>query len=67
MNQTSADQQIVPVDSQIDPEVISFRAQFDQKYPLEELVQEGSRGIFQTGNDAEGDTSIAIHDHRQEK
>lgn len=67
MNQTWAAQQILPVDSQFDPEMISIRAQLDQKYPLDELVREGSGGIFKAGNVVEGDASIAVHDHRQGK
>lgn len=67
MNQTKTDRQAVPVDTQLDPEVISFRAQFDQKSPLDELVREGARRMLQSAIDAEVDAFIALHDHRRDE
>jgi putative transposase len=67
MNQTKTDRQAVPVDTQLDPEVISFRAQFDQKSPLDELVREGARRMLQSAIDAEVDAFIALHDHRRDQ
>jgi len=43
MTKTKTDRPEVPVDDQLDPEVISFRAQFDQRSPLDEIVREGAR------------------------
>ncbi len=67
MNQTKTDRLAVPVDTQIDPEVISFRAQFDQKSPLDELVREGARRMLQSAIDAEVDAFTALHDHRRDE
>ena len=67
MNQTKTDRLAVPVDTQLDPEVISFRAQFDQKSPLDELVREGARRMLQSAIDAEVDAFIALHDHRRDE
>ena len=64
MNKTKADRQDVPVDQQIDPEVVSFRAQFDQKSPLDEIVREGARRMLQSAIDAEVDNFIASHADR---
>jgi len=43
----------MPVDNRLDPEVISFRAQFDGKSPLDEIVREGARRMLQSAIDAE--------------
>ena len=43
MIQTKTDRHALPVDEALDPEVISFRAQFDQRSPLDEIVREGAR------------------------
>ncbi|TWU45122.1 hypothetical protein Q31b_02930 [Novipirellula aureliae] len=43
MNQVKTERTALPVDESLDPEVISFRAQFDEKSPLDELVREGAR------------------------
>ena len=67
MNQTKTDRQAVPVDQPLDPEVVSFRAQFDQKSPLDELVREGARRMLQAAIDAEVEAFIAVHDHRRDQ
>ncbi|WP_372725745.1 transposase, partial [Novipirellula sp.] len=51
---------------QLDPEVISFRAQFDQKSPLDEIVREGARRMLQSAIDAEVDAFIEIHENRRD-
>ncbi len=65
MNQTKTDRQVTPVDDQLDPEVISFRAQFDQKSPLDELVREGARRMLQSAIDAEVEAFVAMHQDRR--
>lgn len=67
MNKTKTDRHAVPVDEQLDPEVVSFRAQFDQKSPLDELVREGARRMLQSAIDAEVDTFIAQHGDRTDE
>lgn len=67
MNQTKTDQQTVPVDQELDPEVISFRAQFDEKSPLDELVREGARRMLQSAIDAEVKAFIEQHDDRRDE
>ena len=66
MKQIKTDRPVVPVDQQLDPEVISFRAQFDQKSPLDELVREGARRMLQSAIDAEVEAFIAMHDQRRD-
>jgi transposase-like protein len=61
MNKTKTDRHTAPVDQPLDPEVVSFRAQFDQKSPLDELVREGARRMLQSAIDAEVDAFIAQH------
>jgi putative transposase len=65
MIQTKTDRQVTPVDDQLNPEVISFRAQFDQKSPLDELVREGARRMLQAAIDAEVEAFVAMHQDRR--
>ncbi len=67
MNQTKADGRLTPVDQPLDPEVISFRAQFDERSPLDELVREGARRMLQSAINAEVDAFIELHDHRRDE
>ena len=67
MNQTKTDRTEVPVDQPLDPEVISFRAQFDQRSPLDEIIREGARRMLQTAVDAEVDAFIARHADRTDE
>lgn len=67
MNKTKTDRHAVPVDEQLDPEVVSFRDQFDQKSPLDELVREGARRMLQSAIDAEVDAFIAQHRDRTDE
>lgn len=61
MNKVKTDRPDVPVGNELDPEVISFRAQFDQRSPLDEIVQEGARRMLQAAIDAEVESFIALH------
>ena len=67
MNQTKTDRAAVPVGEQLDPEVISFRAQFDQRSPLDEIVREGARRMLQSAIDAEVDAFISLHEDRHDE
>lgn len=67
MNKTKTDRQAVPVDEQLDPEVISFRALFDQKSPLDEIVREGARRMLQSAIDAEVGAFVEKHAHRRDE
>jgi transposase-like protein len=67
MNKTKTDRPAVPVDEPLDPEVVSFRAQFDQKSPLDEIVREGARRMLQSAIDAEVDAFIAQHRDRTDE
>ena len=66
MTKSKTDSPELPVDDQLDPEVISFRDQFDQKSPLDELVREGARRMLQSAIDAEVDTFVARHSDRRD-
>jgi len=67
MDQSRTDRPAVPVGEQLDPEVVSFRAQFDQKSPLDELVREGARRMLQSAIDAEVEAFIAKHEDRRDE
>jgi transposase-like protein len=64
MTKTKTDRPNLPVDEALDAEVISFRDQFDQKSPLDEIVREGARRMLQSAIDAEVDAFIGIHADR---
>jgi len=55
-----------PVVTNVDPEVIAFREQFDVVSPLDELVREGARRMLQTAIDAEVTAFVAAHDDRRD-
>lgn len=67
MTKSKTDGSSLPVAEQTDPEVISFRAQFDQKSPLDELVREGARRMLQSAIDAEVEAFIAHHCDRRDE
>ena len=66
MTKSNADQHPTPVDEQIDPEVISFRRQFESVSPLDSLVREGARKMLQEAINAEVDDFIDQHRDRRD-
>jgi len=44
-----------------DPEVVAFRAQFDERSPLDEIVRSGAQQMLQAGIDAE--VTDFLHEH----
>jgi len=67
MIKSKADRQTVPVDSPLDPEVVAFRDQFDQKSPLDEIVREGARRMLQAAIDNEVDAFVGQHAERRDE
>jgi len=51
-------------DQNLDPEVLAFRANFEARSPLDEIVREGARRMLQTAIDAEVEEFITAHTHR---
>lgn len=64
MNKSKTDRRSMPVDQEVDSEVIAFRQQFGERSPLDELVQEGARRMLQSAIDAEVDAFVSRHDDR---
>lgn len=64
MNKTKTDHGSMPVDQQIDPEVLAFRRSFNSRSPLDELVREVARRVLQAAIDAEVDAFIGEHEDR---
>ena len=62
MSKTTIDRRSMPVDETVDPEVLAFRQQFDEKSPLDQLVREGARRMLQAAIDAEVEGFVARHD-----
>lgn len=67
MKQTTTHADAVPEGPELDPEVLAFRAQFDQRSPLDELVQEGARRMLQAAIDAEVQAFIARYADRRDQ
>jgi len=51
----------------VDPEVLEFRASFEQRSPLDELVRTGAQRMLQTAIDAEVEDFIARHADRRDE
>ncbi|MBT5020806.1 MAG: IS256 family transposase [Planctomicrobium sp.] len=66
MNKTTTTTTQAPVqrdsrDQSLDPEVLAFRANFESRSPLDEIIREGARRMLQTAIDAEVEDFIATH------
>lgn len=48
----------------VDPDVLAFRANFESRSPLDEIIREGARRMLQTAINAEVDEFIAMHSKR---
>ena len=46
MTKTKTERRQTPVDESVDPEVLAFRQQFDDRSPLDELVRKVPEGCF---------------------
>lgn len=66
MTKTKTDRHSTPVDT-VDSEVIAFRQQFDDRSPLDQIVQEGARKMLQEAIDAEVNAFIDQHRDRQDE
>jgi transposase-like protein len=51
----------------VDPEVVAFRAQFDERSPLDELVRSGAQRMLQAAIDAEVTNFIQEHSDRRDE
>lgn len=51
----------VPVGNNVDPEVIRFRAQFDESSPLDEIVRRGAKEMLQTAIEREVENFLIAH------
>ena len=50
-----------------DPEVVKFRANFESRSPLDELIRGGARRMLQAAIDAEVDDFLAEHSGRRDE
>ena len=64
MQQTTPDPNATPVGPELDAEAIAFRADFDGRSPLDELVRKGARRLLQAAIDADFQAFIAQHADR---
>ena len=66
MSKSTKDSRTAPVDEPLDAEVLQFRAGFESRSPLDEIVREGARRMLQAAIDVEVDDFIASHSDRRE-
>ena len=52
--------------AQPDPEVLVFRAQFDERSPLDEIVRDGAQRMLQAAIETEVDEFLLVHEHRRD-
>lgn len=67
MDQTKTDRAAVPVGEQLDPEVNLFRAKFEQRSPLDELVREAAWRMLKLAIDVEVESFISLHNDRHDE
>ena len=67
MSKSTTPRHDIPVGRQLDPEVLAFRRQFDDRSPLDEIIREGARRMLQAAIDAEVDSFIQDHQHRRDE
>ena len=67
MSKTTTDHRNIPETDRVDPEVLAFRQQFDDRSPLDEIIREGARRMLQAAIDAEVDAFIQDHQHRRDQ
>ena len=67
MSKMTTDRHDVAASDQLDPEVLAFRRQFDDRSPLDEIIQEGARRMLQAAIDTEVDLFIQDHQHRRDE
>ena len=51
----------------VDSEVLQFRAQFEQRSPLDQLVRDGAQKMLQAAIEKEVDEFLAVHDSRRDE
>ena len=51
-------------ESEVDPEVLAFRSQFDSVSPLDELVRQGAQQMLQTAIETEVQDFLLTHSGR---
>ena len=56
-----------PDASPMDPEVIQFRAEFEERSPLDQLVREGAQKMLQSAIDAEVHDFLSMHRDRRDE
>ena len=61
MNKTTTTKQTVPAPESLDSEVLQFRAQFDQRSPLDEIIRRGAQEMLQAAIDAEVGQFLSKH------
>ena len=67
MSKTTTAAMRAPVDESVDREVLEFRANFEQRSPLDELVRTGAQRMLQAAIDAEVGEFIAQHADRRDE
>lgn len=67
MSKSKADGRSMPADEQLDPEVVAFRRQFEERSPLDEIVRDGARKMLQAAIEAEVDEFLGEQSDRRDE
>lgn len=66
MHQSTTIDSKIPVTEPLDPEVLAFRQQFDERNPLDSIIQEGVRRMLQAAINAEVEAFVESHQDRRD-
>jgi len=67
MSKTTTIRHTVPANEPLDPEVLAFRQQFEDRSPLDDIIHEGARRMLQAAIDIEVDAFIETYQHRRDE
>jgi putative transposase len=67
MSKVTKEKNATPVVGTVDSEVLEFRAQFEQRSPLDQLVRDGAQKMLQAAIEKEVDEFLTVHDSRRDE
>lgn len=67
MRQTTKRDVPEPEAEQLDPDVVEFRKQFEQRSPLDQIVREGAQRMLQAAIDCEVEQFLQAHEERRDE
>ncbi len=60
-------QRVTSPEAEVDPEVLAFRAQFERRSPLDQIVRDGAQRMLQAAIESEVDEFLVAHQDRRDE